>query len=71
MPYISMDWQDELAGVVYGETLWQAEGITCGEDWRNTTNPYSVTTNLAIFIISTELTHTQTTKKKCNRGLCM
>lgn len=59
MPHISEGWQEELAGVVYGETHWQARGVICGEDRRNRTNPYSVKASLVIFIMvrSTELMH--------------
>lgn len=51
MPHTSAGWQDELAGVVYGEARWQVWGVICGADWKNRTNPYSVKARLMIFII--------------------
>lgn len=33
MPHISAGWRDEMAGVVYREVRWQAQGVICGADW--------------------------------------
>lgn len=38
MPYISAVWQEELAGVVYGETRWQAH-VICGVDMEKQNKP--------------------------------
>lgn len=52
MPHITAGWQDELAGVVYGEARWQTRGVIFGVDGRHGRSLPSVKGNLVIFVVN-------------------